>query len=263
MKQATGFDVEILADKTVEKLAVSSGQVIWIWANKISMDLIEALAYRIRAREAFWALKLTTESLLRRIGLGVPEQYLSLVPDHEVRWLDDVDAIIEICDHPSTIPDVPLPRRRAMGAEWLALIEAAAQKGCRRLEVFNPTAALAKAYGLSLEELSRRFWQAINIDCDLLNQRQENISRHLQGVRDVHIVSAAGTDLQMQIHQRPILVDTDSLPYGETYVGPHEDSAEGEAVIDRLSSVEFVSKISDSRFQPGGLQESVLLTLIV
>lgn len=227
------FDIELLADKTIEKLAVSPGQVIWIWANVYSMDLIEALAFRIRARGAFWLLRLTTEPLLRRIGLGVPEQYLSLIPDHEIRWLDDMDAIIEIRDHSSTIPDVPLPRRRAMGAEWLALIKAADLKGCRRLMVFNPTAALADAYGIPLEELKRRFWQAVNIDCGLLDQQQEKIRVHLQGTREVRITSPAGTDLRLRVDHRPVLVDTDSLPYGETYVAPHEDSAEGTAVIDQ------------------------------
>jgi aminopeptidase len=227
------FDLELLADKTIEKLAVSPGQVIWIWANVYSVDFIEALAFRIRARGAFWLLRLTTEPLLRRIGLDVPERYLSLIPDHEVRWLDDIDAIIEIRDHPSTIPDVPLPRRRAMGTEWLTLIKAADLKGCRRLMVFNPTAALAKAYGLSLEELERRFWQAVNVDCGLLDELQEKIRAHLQMTQEVRIISPAGTDLHLRVDGRPILVDIDSLPYGETYVAPHEDSAEGVAIIDK------------------------------
>ena len=227
------FDVEVLADKTIEKVGVSAGQVIWIWANVYSLDLIEALAFRIRARGAFWLLRLTTEPLLHRIGLDVPEQYLSLIPEHEIRWLEDMDAIIELRDHPSTIPDVPLPRRRLMGAEWIALLEAAQRKGCRHLMVFNPTAALAKAYGLSLEELRRKFWQAINVDCALLDESQEKLRQRLQETRDVHIVSPAGTDLRLRVQQRPVLVDTDSLPYGETYVAPHEDSAEGQAVIDK------------------------------
>ena len=233
MEHGTGFNVEVLAEKTVEKLGILPGQVIWIWANVYSMDLIEALAFRIRAHGAYWLLRLTSEPLLRRIGLDVPEQYLSLIPEHEVRWLDDMDAIIEIRDHPSTIPDVPLPRRRAMGAEWLALIEAADHKGCRRLMVFNPTAAMAQAYGIPLEELRNRLWQAVNVDCDLLDRRQEKIRAYLQATREVRIVSAAGTDLRLRVDQRPILVDTDSLPYGETYVAPHEDSAEGTAVIDK------------------------------
>ena len=50
----SGFDVETLADKTIDSLSVQPGQVIWIWARTHSLDLIEALAYRIRARGAFW-----------------------------------------------------------------------------------------------------------------------------------------------------------------------------------------------------------------
>lgn len=229
---AAKFDVEVLADKTIEKLGMSAGQVIWIWANVYSMDFIEALAYRIRARGAFWVLRLTTEPLLRRIGLDVPEEYLSLT-EHEVRWLDDVDTIVEVRDHTGTIPDVPLPRRRAMASEWIALLEAAARKGCRRLMVVNPTEALAAAYGLSLDELRQKFWQAVNVECNLLDQQQEQIGRLLQEARNVHITSKAGTDLQLQVQQRPVLLDTDSLPYGEVYIAPHEESANGVAVINK------------------------------
>ena len=231
MKNSAGFDVEVLADKAVEVLAVSPGKVIWIWANVYSLDLVEALAFRIRARGAFWTLRLTSEPLLRRIGLEVPEPYLSLIPEHEVRWLDDIDAIIEVCDHPPTIPDVPLPRRRGMGAEWLALIETAARKGIRRLMVFNPTAALASAYHLPLKELRRRFWKAVNTDCGFLDCQQAKIQERLQGTRNVHISSTIGTDLHLRVDQRPVLVDTDSIPYGEVYVAPHEESAVGLAVI--------------------------------
>ena len=233
MEKQTDFDVEVLADKTVEKLKVTTGQVIWIWANVYSLDLIEALAFRIRACGAFWTLRLTSEPLLRRIGINVPEPYLSLVPEHEIRWLDDIDAIIEIRDHPAMIPDVPLPRRRAMGTEWIALIDAAAHKGVRRLMVFNPTASLALAYQLPLEELRHRFWRAVNVDCDLLDRQQEKIQKVLQEARDVSITSKAGTNLRMRVDQRPVWVDTDSIPYGEVYVAPHEDSANGLMVINK------------------------------
>ena len=46
------FDIETLADKTMDMLSVSAGQVIWIWASSYSLDLIEALAFRIRQRGA-------------------------------------------------------------------------------------------------------------------------------------------------------------------------------------------------------------------
>ena len=158
------FDIEYLAEKTINMLSVSKGQVIWIWASTYSLKFIEALAYRIRARGAHWTLRLTSESLLRRLGQNAPEESLSLIPEHELRWLTDISAIIEVRDHAGNLPDIPLPRRRAMGAEWIALIDEAKKRNIRRIMVLNPTLALASAYGIPLERLNHLYMQAINID---------------------------------------------------------------------------------------------------
>ncbi len=228
---ADGFGVETLADKTIDSLSVQPGQVIWIWASTHSLDLIEALAYRIRARGAFWTLRLTMESLLQRIGLDLPEPYLTLVPEHELRWLEDVDAIVEVRDHSGYLPDVALPRRRAMGAEWIALIDEAERRGCRRIHVLNPTPALAAAYGLSAEALRRRVWPAINVNYRRLEEQQEYLATRLATASAVHVTCPLGTDLRLRIAGRPVHRDTAGIPRGEVYLAPHEDSAEGVAVI--------------------------------
>lgn len=170
------FNVETVADKVVESLSVATRQVIWIWAGTQSLDFIEALAFRIRGRGAFWMLRLTMETLLRRVGQHVPETYLAQIPEHELRWLDDVDAIIEVHDHGGHIPDVPLPRRRAMAAEWIALIDVASKRELRRLKVINPTPALALAYNVPLPILRRRYWPAINIDYTALDQQKNQVA---------------------------------------------------------------------------------------
>jgi len=227
------FDVEVLAEKTIDMLSVSPGQVIEIWANKVSMDLVEALAFRIRARGAFWFLRLSSEPLLQRIGMEVPQEYLGLVPQHEIRWLDDVDAIIELRDHGAHIPDVPIDRRKAMGAEWIALIEAAAAKGIRRVMAVNPTPALAQAYNLSVAEMQSRVMRAIDVDYAAVDARQDQLAGLLSNTTEVHVLSPAGANIRMKVNGRKPLVDTDSLPHDETYIAPLEDSANGVAVIDR------------------------------
>jgi len=224
---------ELLANKTIDMLAVAPGQVIEIWANKVSMDLVEALAFRIRARGAFWCLRLTSQPLLNRIGKEIRPEYLGLIPEHELRWLDDVDAIIELRDHGGHIPDVPIDRRKAMGAEWLALIDAAAAKCIRRVMVVNPTAALAKAYHLPVEDLRSRLLQAINVDYASVDALQDRLAGFLSKTTEVHVLSPAGTNLRLRVNGRKALVDTDSLPLGETYIAPLEDSANGVAVIDK------------------------------
>jgi aminopeptidase len=233
MKNNVGFDVEVLADKTVEMLGVASGQVFWIWANTISMDLIEALAFRIRARGAFWTLRISSEPLMRRIGQNVPQEYLGLVPQHELRWLDDIDAIIEVQDHGGYIPDLPLERRKAMGTEWIALQNQAARKGTRRVMVINPTSTLASDYGLPLDTLQQRLMEAINVDYMVVDRLQEQFAHLMDETDEVHITCLEGTDLRLRVTGRKALIDTDSLPHGEAYIAPLEDSAEGVAVIKR------------------------------
>jgi aminopeptidase len=227
------FDVELLADKIMAMLGVKPGQVIWIWGSVYSMDLIEALAFHIRARGAFWLLRLSSESLLHRIGMEMPRKYLGILPEHELRWLDDVDVIVELRDHSGHIPDVPLERRRAMGSEWIALIEAAARKNIRRVMVVNPTPALAAALHLPLDELQKRLMRAINVDYVAVDRRQEQIARLLKSTREVHITSEIGTDLHLRVDGRSSLLDLDSLPRGEAYIAPLENSAEGMAVIEK------------------------------
>jgi aminopeptidase len=227
------MELETYAEKTVKTLAVSAGQVIAIWASTHSLDFIEVLAYRIRSRGAYWTVRLVMEPLLQRIGKDVPQEYLGLIPGYELRWLKDIDAIIEVRDHGGHIPGVEIARRRAMAAEWIALIDEADRIGCRRFTVIYPTQALADAYGLPLEVLQQRYWQAVNIDDSALDTVQGQITDQLTGADQVRIMTPLGSDLHLRIKGRPVYQDREGLPRGEVYVAPLEDSAEGVAVIDR------------------------------
>jgi len=111
------MDVETLAFKTIENLSVAPGQVISIWASTHSLDFIAALAYHIRRHDAFWTVRLIMDLLLLGIGKEVSQEYLNLVPEHELRWLKDISAIIEVRDHGGHIPGVEITRRRAMAAD--------------------------------------------------------------------------------------------------------------------------------------------------
>lgn len=233
MKSPDEFNIEMLAEKAVDLLPVKAGQVIWIWASTHSLDLIAALAFHIRERGAFWTLRLVNEQLLERIGHDLPEQYLSMIPQHELRWMNDIDGIIEVHDHSGHILGVEISRRRAMASEWIALLDEAARRDLRHITIFNPTPALAQAYQIPLDILRYRYWNAINIDHTLLDQRQRRISRILSKVSLVHITCPLGTDLSLRIDGRTVYQDDLGLPRGEVFVAPLEDSANGIAVIEQ------------------------------
>lgn len=233
MQATTEFDIETLAQQAVELLPVEAGQEIWVWASTHSLDLIAALAFHIRQRGGYWTLRLVNEQLLQRVGRELKEEYLSLVPQHELRWMADIDGIIEVHDHGGHVPGVEIGRRRAMAAEWIALLDEAARRSMRHISICNPTAALAQAYQIPLDILRERYWNAINIDNALLDKRQERIARVISHASHVHITSPNGTDLSLRIDGRPVHVDRAGLPRGEVYVAPQEDSAEGMAVIEQ------------------------------
>jgi leucyl aminopeptidase (aminopeptidase T) len=120
-----------------------------------------------------------------------------------------------------------------MGAEWIALINEAVRKSVRRVTVINPTPALATAYGLSLDDLQRRLMRAVSVDYSVVDRLQEWFASLLDKASDVHITCPAGTNLDLRVAGRKALVDTDTMPHGEAYIAPLEDSAEGVAVIEK------------------------------
>ncbi|MDP2859026.1 MAG: aminopeptidase [Bacillota bacterium] len=113
---------EVLARAALDTLNVKTGDIIWIWASTHSLDLIEELALGIRLRGAYWSLKLVMESLLERVWREAPDEYLGQIPHHELRWLKDMTAVIEIQDHGGQVRGADPLRRRRMAAEWIALI---------------------------------------------------------------------------------------------------------------------------------------------
>jgi aminopeptidase len=252
---AGGFDAEHLAELAVQDLDVQPGQVIAIWASTHSLDLIQALAYRIRARGASWTLRLVMEGLLERIGLYLPEEHLANVPVHELRWLNDLDAIIDVRDHGAHVTGVSPGRRRAMAAEWISLIDEAGRLGVRWLKLINPTPALADAYGMPPDVFRHIVWRALAVDPASLAAAQTALRKRLERANEVHVTSALGTDLHLRIAGRPVFVDDQGLPRGEVYVAPLEETAEGLAVIDLAFLLDRRIEKLALRFEAGRLVE--------
>jgi hypothetical protein len=78
-------------------------------------------------------------------------------------------------------------------------------------------------------------------DCHAVAEATAAVARRLNGVEQVHISTAAGTDLTFRLGGRPIWQDTGlltapgargNLPAGEAFVAPLEESAEGRLVVD-------------------------------
>ncbi len=221
-----------LARATLDTLAVKPGDVVWIWASTHSLDLIEELALGIRKLGAHWTLRLAMESLLERQCREVPDEYLGLIPNHELRWLKDIDAVIEIQDHGGQVRGADPLRRRRMAAEWVALIDGVSRSSTPHVRLTNPTAALAQYYGMPQEALSRAINAAVEVDHREMDAAIECLKTQLQGRSNINIQSPSGSALHLSYAGRPVYTDKTSVPRGEVYTAPVESSANGNIVID-------------------------------
>lgn len=122
----------------------------------------------------------------------------------------------------------------------------------RQVEVGNglyPTAWRAQRFSMSEEELTRTFWEGVNVDYSSLATRADQVKGVLGGGNDIHITDANGSDLKVRVQGRPIyssdgIISREEaqkggaasnvyLPAGEVYVTPVPGTAEGKIVRPR------------------------------
>jgi hypothetical protein len=101
---------------------------------------------------------------------------------------------------------------------------------------------------MTLDELSKTFWEGVNVDYASLQAKGEQVKTAIAG-NEVHLTNPNGTDLKLRIEGRPVYVSDGVispedlqkgspfvsvyLPAGEVAVTPVEGTAEGKVVVDR------------------------------
>ncbi len=162
------------------------------------------------------------------------------------------DINIEWIENPGYLAGV-LPERKAAGDKAQRMInDARLKKSTKIVNLGNglyPTELLAKRYGISKAELTKQFWDAVNVDYAKLKTTGELVQRVLKKGLSLKVTNANGTNLKMSIGGRNVFVSdgvlTDEelkkggaaclvwLPAGEVYLSPVAGTAEGTVVIDR------------------------------
>src|SRR6185369_11549297 len=110
-----------------------------------------------------------------------------------------------------------------------------------------PTAWRAKRFGISLEDLTKSFWSAVNADYSEIQANGSKLQTTLAAGKELHVTSPEGTDLKVKIEARPFFVSDGIisaediqkggpavsvyLPAGELYTTPVAGTAEGKIVI--------------------------------
>ena len=148
------------------------------------------------------------------------------------------------------LADVSPTRLANVGKTSIPVGDLFMKRNVRQVSIGNdlyPTDWRAKRFGVSLDELTKTFWAAVNADYSGLQASAEKLKTMMATGKELHITSPEGTDLKVKIEARPFfasdgVISADDvqkggpavsvyLPAGELYTTPVASSAEGKVVI--------------------------------
>jgi aminopeptidase len=246
---------ETLAKKLVTQCAnIHEGEVVMINGGTNDFDLLEDIVINIGKLGAYPLLTVGSDRLTRRWFTEVPSKYDSRVPESDLKLFGFVDAVINV-DYgqtPGLLADIAPERFIARSKAYQPVNDLLEKRNVKGVSLGNglyPTEANAKQFGLTQKELSDIFWKGVNVDYSKLEATGKAVQKTLSEGTDVHITNPNGTDLEMRIQNRPVIVSdgvltTEDLkkgfaasqaylPAGETYLSPVPSTAEGKVVVDR------------------------------
>jgi leucyl aminopeptidase (aminopeptidase T) len=245
-------DLEQLAGRVVTQSAgVKEGEIVLINGQPTDGELLEDLAVNVRKVGGFPIVTYDTDRLDKRLFFDVPPQY-DAQPDKAGMGLAGLaNVVINISDSATEdlLAGADPARMAARAKAGEAINQALLKRGVRTVELGNnlyPTPWRAQRYGMSADDLSKLFWNGVNMDYTAVQAQGDRVKAALAAGDEVHVTNPNGTDLTLHIKGRPVLVSdgvlSDAerkaggaaasiyLPAGEVYTTPVAGRAEGKVV---------------------------------
>jgi leucyl aminopeptidase (aminopeptidase T) len=244
-------DYEKIAQKIVYTCAqIQKDHTIYIRGRKDCAQFCELIALACRKQKAYPLIEIHSDDYTLQELHETPIETIATIPDHTRSLIEESDFIIYV----GMQPEDPLPFRllpyERIQAERLYrksitdIILSHPEK--RWIGIAYPTPAQASLYTIDFSVYHDMVWNAIDIDYQALSTRIEIIASFLHGASQIHIQNIKGTDITLNIENRPILKEDGiitredlqngekicNLPTGEVYVAPNELESEGKAVFD-------------------------------
>ncbi|MHB8879657.1 MAG: aminopeptidase [Myxococcaceae bacterium] len=243
-----------LARKIVRSANLREKDLVTVRGGMRDEALLDDIALEVAKAGAHPLRVLLSERYAQRWWDEVPERNDAPLTAAQLKLVSAVDADINIewVENPGYLNNV-LPERQAAGNKAQRIVTAARLK--RNTRIINlgnglyPTDTLAKRFGVSKNELTRLFWDAVNVDYAKLKTTGEVVRNLMKNGKEIRVTNVNGTDLKMRIGGRQVFVSdgvlTDEkvkkggasclvwLPAGEVYLAPVPGSAEGTVVFDR------------------------------
>ena len=246
---------DALAEKLVNQCAaIKEGDAVLISGGAGNQELLENIAVQVRKQGGFPLLTFGSDRLTKRMLDDVPAKYDSQKPSLDLALAGIIDAIISVDygEGEGLLAHVPAERMAARAKAAQPVMNAFLKRGVRQVNLGNglyPTEALAKRFGVEKEQLSKIFWDGVNVDYSKLQATGDAVRSSIASGKEIHITTPNGTDLKARIEGRQIFVSDGVitpekikkggpasqtwLPAGEVYLSAVPGTAEGKVVVPR------------------------------
>jgi leucyl aminopeptidase (aminopeptidase T) len=248
-------DLEQLAQRLVSQSAgIKEEDLVFISGGRQDQELLENIAVEVRKAGAFPLVALNSDRMTKRLFFDVPEKLDTQADALGAMLADKFDAIITVdANLDEAVLSGADPKRQAARATAnQAIGDVMVRRKVRQIEVGNglyPTGWRATRFGMTDDELTKMFWEGVNIDYASLAARAVQVKSALAGGSEIQIKDGSGTDLKVRVKARPVyasdgIISAEEakaggaavsvfLPAGEVYVTPVAGSAEGKIVRPR------------------------------
>jgi len=256
-RKAAAYDAEAVANRLITQAGVKENDVVFINGGVRDLELLENLLTDTRKAGAWPLLTISSDRMAKKYYEEVPEKYDTQAPDFDLKLatLPTVAINIDANEAEGLLADVSPTRLANVAKTGQPVGDLILKRNVRSISVGNdlyPTEWRAKRYGISLDELTKAFWAAVNTDYSSVQATGDKLKTTLSAGKELHITSPEGTDLKVKIEARPFFVSDGIisaedvqkggpavsvyLPAGELYTTPVAGSADGKVVIAQLFS---------------------------
>ena len=252
-KKTAAYDAEAVSNRLVTQVAgVKENDVVFLNGGVRDFELLENLNTDVRKVGAFPLLSVSSDRMAQQYYKEVPEKYDTQSPDLDMKMatLPTVAISIDANEVEGLLADVSPTRLANTAKTGEPVSEIYQKRNVKQVSIGNdlyPTDWRAKRFGISLDQLTKTFWDAVNADYSGVQATGEKVKTMLSAGKELHITSPDGTDLKVKIDARPFFVSDGIispediqkggpavsvyLPAGEVYCATAANSAEGKIVI--------------------------------
>ena len=251
-KKSAPVDSEALSNRFVTQVAgVKEGEIVFVSGGARDLELLENITTDVRKVGAFPLLTLNSDRLFKKYYEEVPDKYDSQAPDLDLKLatLPAVTIGVDSNESDDIATGVSPARMAAVSKAGEPVADLYLKRNVRQVAIGNglyPTAYRAKRFGMSQDDLSKTFWDAVNSDYSAVQTTGESVKNALSTGKELHITNPNGTDLKVKIEGRPFfvsdgIISADDvkkggpavsvyLPAGEVFSTPVPATAEGTVV---------------------------------